>query len=142
MGWRLFRWFWREDAPAPAVFTAAGPGRVIIAPLQFRTIRVPVEESAVIPSFSPKPPGEVDVINFDFSERCARLGDTIAAIVSVEVVDGPDDALVLTDQAMASAAVSAGWSGGTLWETYTLECVVTTTAGRTWPQRATVTIAH
>lgn len=139
MGWRLLSWLWR---PAPPQFVAAGAGRVVVVKPAFRTIYVPVTEDNVIRSFEPKPPEEVDAINFDYSARLAALGDSIASIGSVEVVDGPDNALELADRAHANGIVSAWWSGGTLYSRYELECIVNTTAGRKWPCRASVVIAH
>jgi hypothetical protein len=124
------------------VFVAAGPGRIIYITPAFRTIRVPVEEDDLIRPFEPKPPQEIDSINFDYTARLAARGDSIAAIQSVEVVDSDDDDLALTDLAHANGVVSAEWSGGTLDTGYTIECIVTTVAGRTWPVRATVFIAY
>lgn len=142
MGWRLLSWLWRAAPDPEPVFRAAGPGRVIALLPAFRTIRVPISEDDVIRAFETKPPGEVDSINFDYSARLAARGDSIASVGGVEIVDSSDDALELTDIAHANGVVSAEWSGGTLDVTYTLECNVTTTAGRTWPVRATVCIAH
>jgi hypothetical protein len=139
MGLRLLRWFWQQPTPA---FVAAGTGRVIRIQPAHRTIRVPVVEDALIRPFEPKPPAEVDSINFDFSERLAARGDTLASVTSLQIVNSPGAALDLSGPAHANGVVSAEWSAGTLGETYTLECVVTTTAGRTWSCRATVLIAH
>ncbi len=139
MGWRLLKWFWSPPAP---VFVAAGAGRIIYVKPAFRTIRVPIVEDDLIRPFEPKPPQEVDSINFDYSARLAARGDAIAAIQSVEVVDSPDAALVLSGQAHANGIVSAEWAGGTLDVGYTIECIVTTVAGRTWPVRATAFIAY
>jgi hypothetical protein len=140
MGWRLLRWLW--GAGVEPEFVAAGRGRVVVTALPLRTIRVPVEEDSLIRTFSPKPPAEVDHINFDYSARLAAGGDTIDSIESVDVVEGADEALEVSGFAHANGVVSAQWTGGTLDVEYTLECIVSTVGGRTWPIRATVYIAH
>jgi hypothetical protein len=137
MGWKLLSWFWRPEPDPEPEFVAARLGRAVVAPVPIRTIYA--NEDDRVKPFGPKPPEEVDFVNFDFSARLAAVGDTIATIVSVEP-SGPDEAIVVDEVTNEDGIVSARWSGGTADTEYLLPCLITTVGGRTWKLTGSVAV--
>ena len=84
----------------------------------------------MIRTISSKDPNYVGPFAWDFSDELTRVGDAIASITSVTVVEGGDGLTVLGTPAPAHAngVVTAWLSGGAVGTTYTVRARVTTTS--------------